>query len=450
MKKLTVLALFALSLVLCLTAAAADGEPILIETPDQLAAMADDPAGFYALACDIDMAGVDWQPFAFSGVLDGQGHALLNLTVTKPGAEQAETYDGNMKIYTTDFAGLFSVLRGAELRNLSLVNVRALVEWDAPCFVGSFAGYMEDSTIRDCSVSGQLELRAHDRMFGVGGIAGFGRGLAENVVSDVTLICTDTDPDTRDEQFLGGAYGAGYIDLEDVEIRIDGYISDHGYVHSGGAVGMYMVPKGTKYAGFIRNCSITGKITFFEHNSDRRAYCRDLIGEVMSWTYSAAGNRTDFQRDERFDYSAELRPELCETPEYTETVIAPEGLAFGYTEYVCTGCGYTWRDRYTLHEHTAARWTLTRPATVETTGLSEAQCDICGKTLTREETRLDPPPVSEPESEPEAPPEPPVSSVPQQETAARKVSPWVLALPAVALLVCAGWMGIADRRKGKH
>ena len=43
--------------------------------------MAEDPAGRYALGCDVDMTGADWPPFAFSGELDGRGHAVLNLRV---------------------------------------------------------------------------------------------------------------------------------------------------------------------------------------------------------------------------------------------------------------------------------------------------------------------------------------------------------------------------------
>ena len=36
----------------------------------------------------------------------------------------------------------------------------------------------------------------------------------------------------RDEQFMGGIYADGYINVSDCIVNIDGYISEHGYVHS--------------------------------------------------------------------------------------------------------------------------------------------------------------------------------------------------------------------------
>ena len=401
MKKLTVFFALAVLLALCVPALAAETEVFSVSTPEELMAMANRPEGSYVLACDLDMAGYEWVPFGFSGTLDGNGHSILNLTVTRSGDNTEDTYDGNMKVYDTSFAGLFSTLKNGEVKNLNLVNIRALVETDLPCFLGAVAGYMDHGTISGCSVSGTLELRAHDRQFGIGGIVGFGNGTITDTGTDVTLICVDTDATTRDEQFLGGAYGAGYIDLDGVEIRLAGFISEHGYVHSGGAVGMYaLYPAGTNYAGYIKNTHITGKITFFEDNTNRRAYCKELVGETLHWTYTVGGNWAKFTRDERYDYSRELRPEMCENPIYGETVVTPDGLKFGYSEYVCATCGYTYRDHYTIHDHVTENWTLIKAPTVEEFGMSEGHCDICGKTLTREEPKLDPPPTTAPSEAP--------------------------------------------------
>ena len=57
-----------------------------------------------------------------------------------------------------------------------------------------------------CTVTGCLELRAHDRMFGVAGVVGYGSGTVEGCTVDVTLICTDTDPNTKDEQFMAAVF----------------------------------------------------------------------------------------------------------------------------------------------------------------------------------------------------------------------------------------------------
>ena len=70
---------------------------------------------------------------------------------------------------------------------------------------------MGDSTVTGCTVKGEVYLRAHDRMFGVGGVIGYGFGKLENVQAEVTLVCIDTDRTTKDEQFYMKAFeGKGY------------------------------------------------------------------------------------------------------------------------------------------------------------------------------------------------------------------------------------------------
>lgn len=366
-----------------------------IRTCEDLLRIADNPAGSYRLMNDIDMEGQAWTPVDFSGVFDGNGHALLNLRVESAGAGTADTYDGNHKVYDTCFAGFFGTLTNAEVSDLNLVNIQVCVNADLPCIIGSIAGYSKDSTVRGCSVQGQLELLAHDRMFGVGGIIGYGSGSILQTSADVTLICIDTDASTRDEQFMGGAYSAGYIDLDHCTVKIDGYVSEHGYVHNGGLVGMYILyPKGYQYEGFITNNSVSGKITFFEDNSDRRAYCKAIVGEVMNWTFKDGGNATDFKRDEIYDYSADLRPEMCADPVYTSTVTPPGCNTFGYTTYKCENCGHTYTDHYTLYQHTVTEWTVTQEPTTLDTGVKTGTCSLCGAVITAEVEKL--PPTPEP------------------------------------------------------
>lgn len=360
-----------------------------IRTYEDLLQMADNPEGSYRLMNNIDMDGQVWTPVDFRGVFDGNGYTLLNLRVESTGAGTADTYDGNHKVYDTYFAGFFGTLINAEVSNLNLVNVQVYVNADLPCIIGSIAGYSKDSTVRGCSVQGTLELLAHDRMFGVGGIIGYGSGSILQTSADVTLICIDTDASTRDEQFMGGAYSAGYIDLDHCTVKIDGYVSEHGYVHNGGLVGMYILyPKGYQYEGFITNNSVSGKITFFEDNSDRRAYCKAIIGEVMNWTFKEGGNATDFKRDEIYDYSADLRPEMCAEPVHTSTVTPPGCNTFGYTTIKCENCGYTYTDHYTLYQHTVKEWTVTQEPTTLATGVKTGTCSLCGVVMTAEIEKL--------------------------------------------------------------
>ncbi len=405
-----------------------------IDTCEGLLAIRDDPSGAYRLSADIDMAGRTWEPVDFSGELDGGGHALLNLTVTQTGAATATTYDGNYKTYDTSFAGLFGTLTGASVHDLTLWNARVTVESDAPCFIGAIAGYSEDSTIADCTVQGVLELTAHDRMFGVGGFVGYGSGKVANCGGDFTLICTDTDAQTRDEQFMGGAYAAGRLDVTDCAVAIDGYDSDHGYVHNGGLIGMYIFyPPGLDFRGEIARNTVTGQIAFFEDNTDRRAYCNGFIGEIMNWDFVNEGNTASFTRNEVFDYTADLRPHTCQDPVYTET-IAPAGCdTFGYTTRTCTVCGYSETDDYTLFRHQWGDRTETVPAAVGRPGEETSACTLCGAVATWQT-----PPLPVPEAPAPAP-------GPTEETDNGRS----LLLPAAAVLFAAAAVFFIVRRKGR-
>lgn len=385
--------------------ASAQDLPTEIYTYEDLLQVAENPSGSYQLMDNIDMEGLTWEPVDFSGVFDGNGYTLLNLEVNSIGSGVEETYDGNHKVYDTYFAGLFGTLKGAEVSNLNLVNVKVQVETDKPCFIGSIAGYSVDSTVRNCNIQGRLELSAYNQMFGVGGIIGFGSGLIERTSADVTLICTDTDKTSRDEQFLGGAYAAGYIDLNECNVIIDGYDSDHGYVHNGGLVGMYILyPKGLKYNGYITDNTVKGKITFFEDNTDRRAYCKEYIGETMNRTFTNKGNSADFKRDEIYEYSVDLRPDMCVDAVHTETVTEPGCDTFGYTTVTCEGCGYAYTDHYTLYQHKVDEWAVTVEPTVQSTGIRTGSCVRCGMIMMEAVAKLDPPeetPVPEETDAPE-------------------------------------------------
>lgn len=369
-----------------------------IGSPEDLLEIANNPYEAYHLVCDIDMSGIEWKPFAFHGLINGGGYSILNLTIAETGDAVRETYDGNMKVYDTKFAALFDELSGANINNLNLVNLRIDVETDEPCFIGSFAGYMENSTLDNCTVQGMLQLRAHDRMFGVGGLIGYGCGSVDNCHADVTLVCIDTDATTKDEQFMGGVCAAGYPDMHHNTIVIRGYDSDHGYVHDGGLVGMYMFyPKGTKYKGSITGNYVSGKITFYEDNKNRRAYCDGFIGEIMNWDFDNGSNiRKDFVRDEVFTYDIDLMPHDCANPVWKEEVIAP-GCDFGYTKRICETCGYEETDHYTLKDH-AYEWTVEREATETQRGSRRGVCKDCGAQKTESIPMLEPKETPAPET----------------------------------------------------
>ena len=265
-----------------------------------------------------------------------------------------KTYDGNRKEYDTYGAGLFGILSNADVSGLNIKGARIEVATNNHCFAAPIAGLCNNSNISDCIISDSyVSLTDSAKMWGTGGIAGFGSGNLDNVSTDVTLVCIDTDKQVKDEQFMGGAYAAGFLNIRNCKINIDGYDSDHGYVHDGGLVGMYMVypyDLSLTYAGEVLNNEVYGQITFYEDNTDRRAYCKANMGEVMNWTYAYSGFKYDFDANETFDYSVTLLPEKCDNPVYNDTVTEPTVTDFGFTTHTCQGCGYTYNDKYTIYK----------------------------------------------------------------------------------------------------
>ena len=103
--------------------------PIEIYTVQDLADIEKHPDGSYILMADLDMSGISWKPLEFSGTLDGNGHAILNLTIFQPGENMVKITDADENTHDAASFGLFSALRGATVQNLTMINTRARVEW---------------------------------------------------------------------------------------------------------------------------------------------------------------------------------------------------------------------------------------------------------------------------------------------------------------------------------
>ena len=333
-------------------------EAIEIYTYEDLLQLGKNPEGSFILMADIDCSAQIWTPIDFRGTLDGNHHAILNLKVNGCGATRASTYDGNLVQYDTYFSGFFNILKNAQVKDLIFLGADIDVDTANPCFAGGIAGMMDNSTITGCSFDGQVKVSTNAKCFGTGGIAGYGNGLIENSSANVTLICIDEDVEDKEEQFMGGAYAAGYIDLKNNRINIKGYDSDHGYVHDGGLVGMYIFyPEEEGQSGVITGNTVTGFITFYEDNEDRRAYCEAFIGEIMNWNFETDEfDESNFVRDELFyedfyneeeDTYLTLLPHSCGEPNMESKVVGSSETEYGYTEYRCTNCDYSYRTAYT-------------------------------------------------------------------------------------------------------
>lgn len=381
------LLMLALLPVWSVTALADTAELVEIHDAEGLRAMANDPDGSYILTANINMAGENWTPMAFSGTLDGAGYCIYNLKTDSVGADTAVTVDGNHKEYDTVFAGLFSVLKDATVKNLTLKNARIYADTDENAFAALLAGYVENAVIEGCTLDGRVELRSGGAMVGVGGIAGFGTAEFKNCSVSSELIHVDESEGIKCEQFTGGVLACGYCSINGCTVHIEGYTSCHGYVHDGGLVGMHHQhnDEGGSVVLYSSANKLSGFITFFEDNADRRAYCAAEWGENLHWTMSVDGLESTFEAREVFEYDRELYPHDCDSSEFGSVTTAATCTDWGFTTYACPDCGYSYQDDYTEPGHLPGEWETILEATFETSGEEQCLCQLCGKVVeTRE------------------------------------------------------------------
>ena len=115
-------------------------DPILIDSLDMLLGMSKSNDAYYKLTKDIDCGGSLSSIFNssnhFSGVLDGDGHKIINAK-----------FDSNA------YSGLLGYMTGATVKNLVLENV----SYDATrtdTWLGGLAGYAKNCTIDNVSING--------------------------------------------------------------------------------------------------------------------------------------------------------------------------------------------------------------------------------------------------------------------------------------------------------
>lgn len=127
-------------------------DPYQIWTPEDMNTIGANPADWskqFKLMTDIDMSAYTGTQFniigsehyegSFTGVFDGDGHTIQNLTYITTEAE--------------DEVGLFGGAYGATIKNLHLKNVNIS---SAGNFVGGLLGWNWGSTIEKCSVQGTV------------------------------------------------------------------------------------------------------------------------------------------------------------------------------------------------------------------------------------------------------------------------------------------------------
>ncbi|MBR0481515.1 MAG: PIG-L family deacetylase [Firmicutes bacterium] len=349
MKKILAL-LLALVFVLSACPVYADGET-RISSPEDLLKMKEDPTGSFVLTRSIDMTGIEWEPFEFRGTLDGNDYCIINVTVSKNPGTYRTVYDANLVEYQALCSGFFTVLEGATIKNLRLMGEEVSASGTESMFVGLLAGYAADTKVENVVLNGTASAQTTGHCFGTAGVFGFAKKVIINGCTiEPTLICIDDDPVYKEEQFMGGVYSFGYGDITNCIIRIDGYDSDHGYVHNGGLVGCFMHFDYDNYGyGEIYGNKIFGQISFYEDNEDRRAYCEATLGEIMDWPAALSNNRAEFARNEVYTYDIILGPHCyCGNKAESVLVAEPGHGDVGYKLTICDNCAYTHKYDFQL------------------------------------------------------------------------------------------------------
>ncbi|MBE6605000.1 MAG: hypothetical protein E7639_04780 [Ruminococcaceae bacterium] len=164
---------------------ALDPPPILILTLNDLLAMREDPTGNYLLGTDLDVSAIGWQPFAFDGTLDGDGHTLsgFNLGATEgdlgvftavTGTIQNITFDVKITHYLThpiapvSVGGITAVLSGT----LSHVTVTGEVLADLS-YVGGLVGSMTGGVIEYAENRAKVTSSSYEAAAATGGLVGY-------------------------------------------------------------------------------------------------------------------------------------------------------------------------------------------------------------------------------------------------------------------------------------
>ena len=237
-----------------------------IRTVEDLYGVGSNTEGNYILMADIDLSGTKaggdldtgygWQPIDnFSGILDGNGYRIMNLTIY-----------GNPPFQKI---GLFSEISGT-VQNLGVINVDIRPSGNILC-IGGIAGYMDGATISNCYVTGTLKQQMP---------------AGESADSKNTAYDASPYPFYGITSDLGGIAGKGnyFFSVKDCYTDVD--LAGSGYV--GGIIGR-------AERMLILRCYATGTVqSSYGHSGMITADIGDEFGMVKNSYYLAANGEDQF------------------------------------------------------------------------------------------------------------------------------------------------------------
>ena len=212
------------------------------------------------IAPDTDNSVAGFQGVFFTGVFDGNGHTISNMTIDTGGAKN-------------DYLGLFGLVIGGEIKNLGLEDV-SITGGNNSSALGGLAGNKVDGDVSSCYSTGAVSGGAGSSY--LGGLVGWNNGSS---TSNCYSTCTVTGASIS--TYLGGllgqnvscnisnCYSTGAVTGGDSSEDLGGLIgyNDNGNISncysSGDVSGMYDVGGlvGGNSSGIISNCYSIGAVT---------------------------------------------------------------------------------------------------------------------------------------------------------------------------------------------
>lgn len=357
-----------------MTSVDASATEIPIWDAQDMLKISENPDATYRLMRDIDMSGVRWSSPAFSGIFHGNGHAILNLEITTPGKEEFPVLAKNENSVDCVGAGLFGVMHGGRVDYLTLLGVHSDLSASENTFLGAIAGAAFESSFENCAVVGDLKLSG-DGYYGLGGLVGYGSVSMTQCKAVVTLVCHDANTETADAAYLGGMLAYGFPVMLSCQADLDAYMGAKGTTYSGGLVGVmlqYTLMQNGKAE--VSTCIADGRITAMELSLAPRVEVGQAVAKIYkTWNYKVDTPVGKLETHVSQNQEKLPSPEQCENPVYVEELYDPDCDIFGYSEFVCSGCGYKFRRDYTLKDHRVSEW---KPHAA-LPDMMEGDCAIC-------------------------------------------------------------------------
>ena len=214
----------------------------------------------YILTADINLEGIEWNPIGnyqtpFNGLLEGNGHKILNLKITSPHL----------------YAGLFGYNCGT-IQNITLENVfieASSLEKNYFIYAGALVG-CNDGTISNCSSSGSITSQANLTL--IGGLVGYNcEGIINNCFSSAEINAQSFFTDIG-ESTSGGLVGTNCSTISNCFAT--GNISSSGAdCCSGGLVGSNQ--------GNLSKCYASGNVLAYSHISNNHSFLSATAGGLI-------------------------------------------------------------------------------------------------------------------------------------------------------------------------